>query len=75
MCKVRGQVATVFQESRLKTRFLFVISFTDEDKICLSGPERILKMDLVLLAREEEGKVIDPAPRTEPILYNHLHVD
>lgn len=32
------------------------------------------KMDLVLLAREE-SKVIDAVPRTQPILYNHLHVD
>lgn len=59
MCKVRGQVAAVFQENRLKTRFLFVMSFTDEDKFCFFRPERILKMDLVLLARED-GKVIDP---------------
>lgn len=56
---------------------LFVMSSTDEDKISFSGPERIKKkkMDLVLLAREEESKVIDAVPRTQPILYNRLHVD
>lgn len=51
------------------------MSSTDEDKICFSGPERIKNMDLVLVAREEESKVIHAVPRTEPILYDHLHVD
>lgn len=50
------------------------MSSTDEDKICFSGSERIKKMDLVLLARED-SKIIDAVPRTEPILYSHLYVD
>lgn len=41
------------------------MSSTDEDKICFSGSERIKKLDLVLLAREEESKVIDAVRKTE----------
>lgn len=52
---------------------MFVMSSTDEDQICFSGPERIKNLDLVLVAREE-SKVIHTVPRTEPIPYNNLHV-